>query len=61
YFITGPDYMTFRDRQQEINFALFNAFDKERINFAYPTQTVIIEKHAGNANFIGDRAVTSRQ
>jgi small-conductance mechanosensitive channel len=30
------------DRQQEINFALIDAFKREQIEFAYPTQTLIV-------------------
>ena len=32
------------DTQQEINFALARAFEKEKIEFAFPTQTVHVKK-----------------
>jgi small-conductance mechanosensitive channel len=39
--------MTYLDVQQEINLAIFEAFEKQGIEFAYPTQTVFVEKAAG--------------
>jgi small-conductance mechanosensitive channel len=32
------------DVQQDINLAIHEAFENEGLEFAYPTQTVIIEK-----------------
>ncbi|HDQ05174.1 MAG TPA: mechanosensitive ion channel family protein [Candidatus Bathyarchaeota archaeon] len=45
YYIDSPDYNTYMDIQQEINFALKKRFEKEEINFAYPTQTVIVNEN----------------
>ena len=44
YYVLSPDYNVYMDKQQEINFALKDAFEKEGIEFAYPTQTVFVEK-----------------
>lgn len=38
YFITGADYNLYMDRQQAVNLAIFEEFQKEQIEFAYPTQ-----------------------
>lgn len=46
YYINSPDYNLYMDIQQEINFALKKQFEKERITFAYPTQTVLINEKA---------------
>ena len=45
YYIAGPDYNEYMDRQQNIYLQIFEAFEKEGIEFAYPTQTLF----AGNA------------
>jgi len=44
YYVNTPDYNTYMDLQQEINLSLKKGFEKEGINFAYPTQTVIVNK-----------------
>lgn len=44
YYINTPDYNKYMDIQQEINLNLKKRFEKENIQFAYPTQTVIIDK-----------------
>lgn len=44
YYVNTSDYNKYMDVQQEINLKLKKAFEKERIEFAYPTQTVIINK-----------------
>jgi small-conductance mechanosensitive channel len=38
YFVLSPDYNTHMDRQQEFNFALKEAFEREKIQFACLTQ-----------------------
>jgi len=40
YYIQVPDYAKYMDVQQAINLALFEAFEKEGIEFAFPTQTI---------------------
>ncbi len=44
YIINSNDYNKYMDVQQEFNFALKSAFEKEKIEFAFPTRTVYIEK-----------------
>jgi len=44
YWVLDRDYALYRDIQQEINLALFRKFEEERIEFAYPTQTLFVEK-----------------
>lgn len=44
YYVNTPDYNTYMDIQQEINLSLKKRFEKEEISFAYPTQTVIVNK-----------------
>jgi len=40
YYILTPDYTAYMDIQQAINLGIFEAFEKEGIGFAFPTQTV---------------------
>ena len=44
YYVDVPDYNAYMDTRQEINFGLKEAFSKEKIEFAYPTQTIHLEK-----------------
>ena len=44
YFIDSSDYNKYMDIQQEINFTLKEHLEKEDIEFAYPTQTIIVNK-----------------
>jgi len=44
YIIDSNDMKNYLDAQQKINFAIKEAFEKEKINFAYPTQVVYVNK-----------------
>lgn len=44
YYVTSRDYNFYMDVQQAINFAIKEAFEKEGIEFAYPTQTLFVKK-----------------
>ena len=44
YFMKTSDYVKYMDTQQEINFTIIEAFEKEGINMAFPTQTIILNK-----------------
>lgn len=46
YYVIGPDYNKYMDIQQEINFAIKEEFEKIGIEFAYPTQTLYMQKAA---------------
>lgn len=43
YYVKKPDYNTYMDIQQRINLGLYERFDREGIEFAYPTRTLYIE------------------
>ena len=43
YWMLDPDYATYMDVQQEINLALVDAFAERDIEFAFPTQSIILE------------------
>ena len=44
YYVMSRDYNIYMDTQQEINFAIKKEFEARGIEFAYPTQTVYLNK-----------------
>jgi small-conductance mechanosensitive channel len=44
YYVNGPDFNLYMDRQQAFNFALHEYFETEGIEFAFPTQTLYLKK-----------------
>ncbi len=44
YYVESGDYTKYVDVQQDINFKIMEVFQKEGIEFAYPTQTVYVSK-----------------
>jgi len=44
YYVIGGDYNKYMDIQQEINFKIKEEFEKRGIEFAYPTQTLYLDK-----------------
>lgn len=47
YFVLSPDYVTHMDIKQAVLLRVHGAFDELGVGFAYPTQTVFLEKAAG--------------
>jgi small-conductance mechanosensitive channel len=43
FYVLDPDYNRYMDIQQAINLAIFERFESEGIEFAYPTQTVVLQ------------------
>ena len=44
YYVVGPDYNKYMDIQQAINFAIKEEFERKGIEFAFPTQTLYVNK-----------------
>lgn len=44
YYMLVPDYAVYMDTQQAINLAIHRAFTDRGIEFAFPTQTIHVEK-----------------
>lgn len=44
YYTDTPDYSKYMDTRQEINLKLKERFEKEKIEFAFPTQTIYVSK-----------------
>ncbi|MCH8169706.1 MAG: mechanosensitive ion channel family protein [Bacteroidetes bacterium] len=45
YYVESSEYVKYMDVQQSINLKIFEEFEKKGIEFAYPTQTLFIEKN----------------
>jgi small-conductance mechanosensitive channel len=50
YYVLSPDYNKYMDIQQEINLKIYNEFSTRKIKFAFPTQTLFVNKEAANGN-----------
>jgi small-conductance mechanosensitive channel len=46
YYVLAADYNLYMDIQQAINLIIHRRFEEEGIEFAYPTQTLFVEKTA---------------
>ena len=46
YYVLSADYNVYMDVQQTINLAIVEAFEKEGIEFAYPTRTLYLQRTA---------------
>ena len=44
FYVNSPDYNLYMDIREKINLGLYRAFEREKIEFAYPTQTVYLNK-----------------
>ncbi|MCK5393559.1 MAG: mechanosensitive ion channel, partial [Candidatus Omnitrophica bacterium] len=44
YYVSSGDYNKYMDIQQNINFIIKEKFEKMNINFAFPTQTLYLNK-----------------
>jgi small-conductance mechanosensitive channel len=46
YYVLGPEFNLYMDRQQAINLAIFEKFASEGVQFAYPTRTLYLRQEA---------------
>ena len=44
FYDTSGDYLTFKGTEQAINFEIKERFEKAKLEFAFPTQEVIVRK-----------------
>jgi small-conductance mechanosensitive channel len=47
YFVGNSDYVTYMNNQQNILLKLYRAFENEGIEFAFPTQTLFLQRSGG--------------
>jgi small-conductance mechanosensitive channel len=45
YFILDQEYVQYMETQQKINLRIYEEFEKQGIHFAYPTQTLYVNKN----------------
>ena len=50
YFVLSSDYVKFMDTQQRINLEIYKEFEERGIEFAYPTQTLFVNKESVSTN-----------
>jgi small-conductance mechanosensitive channel len=48
YYVLSSEYSIYMDIQQAINFKIFEKFEEEGIEFAYPTQTLFMNKEGSS-------------
>ncbi len=46
YWVLSPEYVVYMDIQQKINFEICKQFEENKIEFAYPSQTLFIQKES---------------
>jgi small-conductance mechanosensitive channel len=61
YFILTPDYNLYMDVQQRINLEIFAEFERQGINFAFPTRTLFISRTGSDANGHEEKAGPERK
>jgi small-conductance mechanosensitive channel len=61
YFVLDPDFNRFMDIQQAVNLRLLEQFAQEGIEFAYPTQTVVLQNGSAPEAEPGNTQDTSGQ
>jgi small-conductance mechanosensitive channel len=57
YFVENADYNSYMDLHQEINLKLLEEFEKRKIEFAYPTQSIFLtptHKENNKEQFVGE-------
>ena len=62
YFVLSPDFNVYMDIQQAINLDIHKQFEEERIEFAYPTQTLFVRaERDGIATRVGSAESARRR
>ena len=44
YYVTSRDMKDYMDTNEKVNLEIYKRFEEEKIEFAYPTQTIFLEK-----------------
>jgi small-conductance mechanosensitive channel len=50
YYVRVPDYNVYMDIQQAINLSLYQRFEEQGVEFAYPTQTLYLRREDADAS-----------
>ena len=59
YFVNSAEYNTYMDIQQQVNLSLHTMFEEAGIEFAYPTQTLLLQRAARSPAPDGSLAAVS--
>ena len=54
YYMLVPDYRSLMDTQQKVNLEVLRRFNAEGVEFAFPTQTLYVEKGSESDQENGD-------
>jgi small-conductance mechanosensitive channel len=54
YYVESPDYLVYMNTHHAISISVFEKFEKEKIEFAFPTQTLFVNKQEIAAEIIND-------
>ncbi len=57
YYVLTPDYTDYVNKQEIINLNMYEIFEKENIQFAFPTQTVHLTNNNDNKSGISTEGV----
>ncbi|MCS6973647.1 MAG: mechanosensitive ion channel family protein [Cyclobacteriaceae bacterium] len=49
FFVQSPEYNQYMDIVQDVNYKIYEAFEKEGIEFAFPTQTLFVHQKDSQA------------
>ena len=60
YYINSADYVLYMDIQQDICMHIFETFEKEKIEFAFPTQTVFVAGENDQVNGYKHPAIAAK-
>ncbi len=60
YFVLTDNYNRYMDIQQAINLYLYDTFNRERIEFAFPTQSMIVQKSPDDVTDPNDKSGDDR-
>jgi small-conductance mechanosensitive channel len=56
YWVKSPDYNVYMNIQQAINLEIFRQFQENNIEFAYPTQTLFVDKPGSDGDKNGAKS-----
>jgi small-conductance mechanosensitive channel len=59
YFFLSNNYNEYADVQQKINLDIMQAFEEEQIQFAFPTQTLIMQRSYEHSGKLGKSAAAN--
>ena len=61
YYVLSSDYADYMDIQQDINLTIYELFEKNRIDFAYPTQTLHLAGDDKRPLNVGQRQISQEK